>query len=56
MEEHLFCECGGIIGSYNRGDYCICERCRKEYTFQKLKYDTIRINIQTGWIFPMAYK
>lgn len=52
-KDYLRCECGGIIGSYNRGNFCICERCKKDYPFYTLKYDIIKINEETGWVFPM---
>lgn len=52
--EHIKCdECGGIIGSYDRGDNYTCERCNKNFDLHKLKYDTIMTNPNTGWIFPM---
>ena len=38
--EHLTCDkCGGIIGSYDRGNVCTCERCGKEFPFHTLTYD-----------------
>lgn len=53
--EHLTCDkCGGIIGSYNRGDTCTCDRCGKEFEFYHLEYDQLFINDKTGWVFPMV--
>ena len=55
--EHLTCDkCGGIIGSYDRGNVCTCERCGKEFPFHKLTYDELFLNTMTGWVFPMIRK
>lgn len=52
---HLTCDiCGGIIGSYDRGVRCKCDRCGKEYEFHELNYEYLEINDKTGWIFPMV--
>lgn len=51
---HLRCECGGVIGVYDRENFT-CEKCgkKKEVTG---KYDRLMINDKTGWIFPMVKK
>lgn len=45
--EHLRCECGGIIGMYDRENFT-CEKCGKEKE-AKGKYDRL-----IGGIFPMT--
>lgn len=50
--KHINCECGGIIGMYNRKTFN-CERCGKEFQEYKLNYDTLFSNDKTGWLFPM---
>lgn len=52
--EHIRCECGGIIGMYNRSTFN-CEQCDKEFQLYKLDYDTCLINDKTGWIFPVKF-
>jgi hypothetical protein len=54
--EYIKCRCGGIIGSYDRGDRYICEKCRKDYAIFKLDYDRKIMNDKTGWIFPVKDK
>ena len=49
---HIKCNCGGIIGMYDRKNFT-CESCGKEYLLYKLNYDTCMTNYKTGWIFPM---
>lgn len=52
--EHIRCkECGGIIGSFDRGKSHICETCRHEYPIYEIEYDTVMTNPKTGWLFPM---
>lgn len=53
MHKHIICECGGVIGSYDKGNSCMCERCKKKYRFHELEYDVVQINHETGWMFPM---
>lgn len=50
---HIKCECGGILGLYDR-EHCTCEKCKKEYT--NIRYDLLAINDKNGWIFPMVAK
>lgn len=54
--EHLRCECGGIIGAYNRDNYFTCEKCDKVFKVYQLDYDYLKINDKTGWIFPVVNK
>jgi hypothetical protein len=54
--EHVKCTCGGVIGSYDRGNTFTCDRCGEVYDLYKLDYDNLRINDVTGWIFPIKYK
>lgn len=54
--EHIKCKCGGIIGSYDRGDTYTCEKCGSEYPIYKLEHNICHINPCTGWIFPMKKK
>lgn len=55
--EHLHCDkCGGIIGSYDRGDTYTCEQCKKEFDIYRLEYKYLMINDKTGWVFPMKEK
>lgn len=49
--KHLKCNCGGIIGMYDREHYS-CNDCKKEY--ENPEYDYLGINEKTGWIFPMV--
>ncbi len=52
--EHIRCkECGGTIGSFDRGESYICETCRREYPIYRIEYDTVMVNSKTGWIFPV---
>lgn len=53
--KHLFCECGGVIGMYDRKNFT-CDKCGKEYQLCKLKYDVLMTNDKTGWQFPMIHK
>lgn len=53
--KHVRCECGGIIGAYNRENFT-CERCGKGYEPYQLEYDHILINDKTGWIFPVIMR
>lgn len=53
--KNVFCECGGIIGSFDRGQSYRCNRCEKEYKLYELKYDFLGTNKMTGWIFPMKW-
>lgn len=53
--EHIKCECGGIIGMYNRKNFS-CEQCGKRFESYKIQYDVIHANNKTGWIFPMKIK
>ena len=53
--KHLFCECGGHIGMYDRKNFT-CEQCKKKYPIHELDYDIIMINEKTGWQFPMKHK
>lgn len=53
--EHVKCECGGIIGMYNRRSFT-CAVCHKEYKLQNLDYDACSINDMTGWTFPIKFK
>ena len=50
--KHINCECGGIIGMYNRKTFN-CERCGIEFQLHKLNYDVLFPNDKTGWLFPM---
>jgi len=50
--KHIKCQCGGIIGMYNRENFT-CEKCGKQYLLRKLHYDVCLTNDKTGWIFPM---
>lgn len=50
---HVTCQCGGIIGMYNR-DTFNCEQCGKEHYLYALSYDYLAINDKTGWIFPVT--
>ena len=52
--KHIKCECGGIIGSWDRYKF-VCEKCQKEYNLWDLKFDCILSNDKTGWQFPMKY-
>lgn len=51
--EHLKCDCGGIIGAYNRDDYFTCEKCGKVFKGWQLDHDYLAVNAETGWMFPM---
>lgn len=53
--EHVKCECGGIIGAYDRENFT-CEKCGKEFKLYQLDYDYLKINDKTGWIFPVSNK
>ena len=53
--KHIRCQCGGIIGMYNRETFN-CEQCDNEYKIYKLNYDACLTNDKTGWIFPVIYK
>ena len=53
--QHVRCQCGGIIGMYNRETFN-CRQCGKEYKIYKLDYDTCLVNDKTGWVFPVKYK
>lgn len=50
--DHVRCECGGIIGTYDRKTFT-CEQCGKTYDLYRLDYDICKINPMTGWIFPV---
>lgn len=52
--KHLKCDCGGVIGIYDR-EHFSCEKCGKIVDVQ-WKYDRLMINEKTGWIFPMVAK
>lgn len=54
--EHIRCdECNGVIGMYERG-YCTCDKCGKVFDMYKLGHDRLKINYETGWIFPVKDK
>lgn len=50
--KHIFCECGGVIGMYDREKFT-CDKCGKVYLLHEIDYDTLQINDKTGWQFPM---
>ena len=52
--EHIRCkECGGIIGSFDRGETYNCEKCKREYPIFCIEYNTVFSNPKTGWLFPV---
>lgn len=54
--EHCRCDkCGGIIGCYGRNGM-VCEQCGKEFKVYELDHNDLKINMKTGWIFPVKYK
>ena len=53
--KHIKCNCGGIIGVYNRRTFT-CERCNTEYQLTVFDYDICFSNEKTGWVFPMKKK
>lgn len=53
--EHVRCECGGIIGAYDRENFT-CEQCGERYSVYQLNYDYIFINGKTGWMFPVIMR
>lgn len=53
---HMRCECGGIVGMYDR-EHFTCEKCGKNYDVMNINsYDHFEINDKTGWVFPMVRK
>ena len=54
---HMKCECGGIIGMYDR-EHFTCEKCGKIFHIenQGSGWDILLTNDKTGWIFPMVKK
>lgn len=54
--KHVLCECGGIIGMWNKRDGFICEKCKKEYELSRIRFDRLFLNEKTGWQFPMIHK
>ena len=52
---HMKCECGGIIGMYDKENFA-CERCGKVYLIGNsgVRWDVLMTNEKTGWIFPMV--
>lgn len=53
--QHIKCECGGIIGMYNRNNFT-CNKCGKKFDFYRIPYDVVYANDKTGWVFPMKIK
>lgn len=53
--EHIYCNCGGIIGAWDR-EHFVCERCSRPFDLYSLAYDYLKINDKTGWIFPVRYR
>lgn len=53
--QHIKCECGGIIGMYNRNDFA-CNKCGKKFELYRIPYDVVYANDKTGWVFPMKIK
>lgn len=53
--EHVKCECGGIIGAYDRENFS-CHECHKRFEPYQLKYEGLLINDKTGWIFPVNWR
>ena len=52
---HMYCDCGGIIGMYDR-EIFTCSSCGKQFKLYQLDYSELKINDKTGWIFPIRYK
>ena len=50
--KHIFCECGGIIGMYDKEKF-VCSKCGKPYLLHEIDYDRLLINDKTDWAFPM---
>ena len=53
--DHVFCKCGGVIGSWGRNTFT-CSDCHAEYALYKLDYDVLMPNPKTGWLFPVTLK
>lgn len=53
--EHIRCDCGGVIGTWNREDFT-CDKCDKRFSLYKIRYDRLLINDKTRWIFPVLDK
>lgn len=51
--KHIFCECGGIIGMWDKRKGFVCDKCQKEYALHELKFDWLLVNEKTGWQFPV---
>lgn len=54
--KHIYCDCGGVIGQYERDGYFRCSLCGKQYKWSEIHYDDVEINPKTGWVFPMKKK
>ena len=50
--EHVYCNCGGVIAAWD-GEHFVCERCSRPFGLQSLAYDGLKINSNTGWVFPV---
>lgn len=54
--KHVLCECGGVIGMWDKRIGFVCDKCGKEYALWNLKFDRLFLNEKTGWQFPMVQK
>lgn len=54
--KHIYCNCGGVIGMWDKRKGFVCEKCQKEYTLHEIGCDRLFLNEKMGWQFPMKKK